>query len=312
MDAIAHQLGPILGIIKHLVEDASQILAVFIAKECAGNLVGIGIAHRTEGFKIGSNDSCAGGHGLYQHDAEAFATGIWGHVDIGTAQDFCLFGVADPAYKIHALDLAGAATAHDGHADIVVYLAERAQQDIKALARFIQPTQEDNFQGIAGGFGRAAAPSLGVDRRIHAVGNENRVSAQLLHLPPPRHVGYRDATPDLFQEGNEERFGQGQHQGARRGSVIRRHQWALGHSQRGHGKARGVRLMDVQDIEVALLDELLYLACYMGPHGQARHRPVVRDGESRPSLDYEIRQLGGFRSGANDLYMVPLLNEDSR
>ena len=68
--------------------------------------------------------------------------------------------------------------------------------------------------------------------------------------------------------------------------------------------------MDVQDIEVALLDELLYLACDVGSHGQARHRTVIRNGESRPSLDYEIRQLGGFRSGANDLYMVPLLNEN--
>ena len=191
-----------------------------------------------------------------------------------------------------------------------MYLAQRAQQDIEALARFIQPAQEDNFQGIAEGLSRAAAPCLGVDRRIHAVGNKDRVSAQLLHLPPPRHIGYRDAAADLFQEGNEERFGQGQHQGARRGSVIRRHQRALGHGQRGHGKARGVRLMDVQDIEVALLDELLYLACDVGSHGQARHRTVIRNGESRPSLDYEIRQLGGFRSGANDLYVVPLLNEN--
>src|SRR5690349_18458670 len=93
-------------------------------------------------------------------------------------------------------------------------------------------------------------------RYVDTVGDFDGIAAECLDLPPAGEFGYRDPSADLFVVGTENTLKRTEYQRLRGGSVKGRHYRAVGGLECQHRQARGIRFVNVQDVEVVLGDPL--------------------------------------------------------
>ena len=179
------------------------------------------------------------------------------------------------------------------------------QEHAHALARLVEAPEEQH---------RPAATRIAGQRRsrgerldVDTVGDLDGVTAQRLHLPAPRQVGHRDAADDLLVHGPQDRLEHRQRQRLRRRRVKGGHDRAFGDVQRQHRQARGVRLVQMQHVEITLYQPSLHPAVGGRAEAQPSHRPVVGNRHRAPTGDHVVGQhaLGGRRCEHADLVAEP-------
>src|SRR5699024_12262803 len=101
--------------------------------------------------------------------------------------------------------------------------------------------------------------------------------------PTPLNRRDRNASANRLQHRAEDRTCQLPTARARRRSMIGSNNRPLSDAQSPHGVARGIWLVHVQDIKVAITNAFFYAASNLQSDRKPRDRPVIRNREDRKS-----------------------------
>ena len=184
---------------------------------------------------------------------------------------------------------------------------ERLEQHGQALARLVQPAQEADGATRAGPAGQRLG--LAVAAGGHAVGDDDRVAADVLDQRGAGRLGDRDPAVDLLQRGPQHRIGDHEHPRARDRGVHGGHDRTRGHPAGQQGQAGDAGFVDVQHVEPALVEPAPDPAHRQEAERQPGHRPVIGHGHRTAGSHHVGRQRGVIVGRGDDRDLVPLLDQ---
>src|SRR5699024_8564879 len=92
--------------------------------------------------------------------------------------------------------------------------------------------------------------------------------------------------------------------------MIRSNNRPLSDAQSPHGVARGIWLVNMQDIKVAITNEFFYAASNLRSDRKPRDRPDIRNRDGAATFNNKVRHIGRSFSRTHSLHKMALVNNN--